>query len=147
MAVLRHRKLGGRVRANRGIIEVNVPFYTAAALVDQIVWQNILQPVRLVKIQEIHSGAASTADCKPKRCQGTEVPASGDLLVVGQIALTGTINTLQDVALATTVLPGGLDFAAGDRLALDVTGTTTGYIGLFCFTFVPVPEIHAWVIQ
>jgi len=61
------------------------------------------------------------------RCQGTEAPASGDdLLGTTKIDLKGTADTVQDPALTATT--ASLILSAGNRLAVDVTGTLTSVV-------------------
>ena len=89
------------------------------------------EPLEVVEIHEIHAtkgtnGSAVTATVK--RCQGTEAPDAGDdLLGTTKINLKGDDNTLQSPALTSTA--AHLQLAAGDRLSVDVTGTTTAVAG------------------
>jgi hypothetical protein len=90
------------------------------------------EPMEVVEIHEIHStkgtnGSAVTATVK--RCQGTEAATAGDdLLGTTKINLKGDDNTLQSPALTATT--ANLQLAAGDRLSVDVDGTTTACAGV-----------------
>lgn len=62
------------------------------------------------------------------KCSGTTAPASGTALQTGTFDLKTAANSS---AVATLVSnQSTLTFAAGDRLALDVTGTTTAVDGI-----------------
>ena len=73
------------------------------------------------------NGSAVTAVIR--KCTAATAPASGTSLhASGSFNLKGTINTAQSATLAASTAT--LQFAAGDRLALDVTGTTTAATGI-----------------
>jgi hypothetical protein len=97
----------------------DVQFYTA--------------PVKceVVAIREVHATAGndgSDVTATIRRCQGTEAATAGDdLLGTTKINLKGTALTEQAPALTSTTANLTLD--AGDRLSLDVTGTTTTLAG------------------
>jgi hypothetical protein len=98
----------------------DVQFYTA--------------PVKceVVAIREVHATAGNDAGDVTgtiRRCQGTEAATAGDdLLGTTKINLKGTALTEQAPALTSTTANLTLD--AGDRLSLDVTGTTTTLAGV-----------------
>jgi hypothetical protein len=100
------------------------------AVVDQVFYI-APEPMEVVEIHEIHAtkgtdGSAVTATVK--RCQGTEDATAGDdLLGATKINLKGDNNTLQSPALTSTT--ADLQLAAGDRLSIDITGTTTAVAG------------------
>jgi hypothetical protein len=87
---------------------------------------------QVVAIREVHSVAGDDAGAVTatiRRCQGTEAATAGDdLLGTTKINLKGTALTEQVPALTTT--NGDLILEAGNRLSLDVTGTTTTLAGV-----------------
>jgi hypothetical protein len=86
----------------------------------------------VVGIREIHAVAGNDAGEVTgtiRRCQGTEAATAGDdLLGSTKIDLKGTALTEQAPALTSTT--ANLTLEAGDRLSLDVTGTTTTLAGV-----------------
>ena len=94
------------------------------------------EPMHVVDIKAIPIVAGSdggAVSATVKRCQGTEAPSAGDdLLATTKIDLKGTANTVQDPALTDTT--ANLVLAAGDRLAVDVTGTLTAVVCLVTVT-------------
>ncbi len=97
----------------------DVQFYTA--------------PVKceVVAIREVHATAGNDAGAVTgtiRRCQGTEAATAGDDLLSATINFKGTALTEQTPALTSTTANLTLD--AGDRLSLDVTGTTTTLAGV-----------------
>jgi hypothetical protein len=86
----------------------------------------------VVAIREVHATAGSDAGAVTgtiRRCQGTEAATAGDdLLGTTKINLKGTALTEQTPALTGTA--ASLQLSAGDRLSLDVTGTTTDLAGV-----------------
>ena len=86
----------------------------------------------VISIREVHAvagddGSAVTGTIR--RCQGTEAATAGDdLLGTTKINFKGTALTEQTPALTDTTASLQLD--AGDRLSLDVTGTTTTLAGV-----------------
>jgi hypothetical protein len=90
------------------------------------------EAMEVVEIHEIHSTKgtnASAVTATVKRCQGTEAATAGDDLIgTTKIDLKGDDNTLQSPALTSTA--ADLKLAAGDRLSVDVTGTTTACAGV-----------------
>lgn len=62
------------------------------------------------------------------KCTGTTAPASGTALMSATIDLKTTANTTVGGTLVTN--QSTLTFSAGDRLAADVTGTTTAVDGI-----------------
>ena len=93
---------------------------------------------QVITIREIHTvagsdGSAVTATIS--RCQGTEAATAGDdLLGTTKIDLKGTALTEQKFDAADsgelTSTAANLILEAGDRLSLDVTGTTTAVAGV-----------------
>ena len=87
---------------------------------------------QVVGIREVHETAGSDGGAVTgtiRRCQGTEAATAGDdLLGTTKINFKGTALTEQTPALTSTTSSLTLD--AGDRLSLDVTGTTTALAGV-----------------
>lgn len=81
----------------------------------------------VVAIHEVHGTKGtdnSAVTGTIRRCQGTEAADAGDdLLGTTKFDFKGDNLTLQSPALTSTA--AHLNLSAGDRLALDVTGTTT----------------------
>jgi hypothetical protein len=104
----------------------DVQFYTA--------------PVKceVVSIREVHATAGSDGSAVSgtiRRCQGTEAATAGDdLLGSTKIDFKGTALTEQKFDAADsgelTSTAANLTLEAGDRLSLDVTGTTTALAGV-----------------
>ncbi len=105
--------------------------YIASSVADV---QFFTAPVKcqVVSIREVHAvagNAGSDVTATIRRCQGTEAATAGDdLLGTTKINLKGTALTEQTPALTSTTANLTLD--AGDRLSLDVTGTTTTLAGV-----------------
>ena len=87
---------------------------------------------QVVGIREVHETAGSDGGAVTgtiRRCQGTEAATAGDdLLGTTKINFKGTALTEQTPALTGTT--ANLILEAGDRLSLDVTGTTTALAGV-----------------
>ena len=83
-------------------------------------------PVKVAAIYEVHGTAGSDGSAVTitvERLQGTEAPGgNGDALLSAALSLKATANTVQTGALVTTSV---VELAAGDRLGVDITGTTT----------------------
>jgi hypothetical protein len=104
--------------------------YIASSVADV---QFFTAPVKcqVVAVREVHATAgndAGTVTGTIRRCQGTEAATAGDDLLSATINFKGTALTEQTPALTTT--NGDLILEAGNRLALDVTGTTTTLAGV-----------------
>lgn len=86
----------------------------------------------VVGIREVHAVAGDDAGAVSgtiRRCQGTEAATAGDdLLGTTKINFKGTALTEQTPELTGTAANLVLD--PGDRLSLDVTGTTTTLAGV-----------------
>ena len=85
----------------------------------------------VVAVREIHVTAGSDGGAVTgtiRRCQGTEAATAGDDLLSATINLKGTALTEQTPALTATT--ANLTLEAGNRLSLDVTGTTTDLAGV-----------------
>jgi hypothetical protein len=92
----------------------------------------------VVGVREVHAVAGndgSDVTATIRRCQGTEAATAGDdLLGTTKINLKGTALTEQKFDAADsgelTSTTANLTLDAGDRLSLDVTGTTTTLAGV-----------------
>lgn len=114
-----------------------------AASVDQYIW---VAPVkcRVISIKEVHSvaGGASAA-VRPRKitadvtAPGAAAGATVIELTTANIDLTVTANTMQTPTLSAT--EADLIFAAGDRLALDFSGTLTALVGRLTVNFAAMP--------
>jgi hypothetical protein len=86
----------------------------------------------VVAVREVHVTAGTDGSAVSgtiRRCQGTEAATAGDdLLGDTKIDFKGTALTEQTPALTATT--ANLTLEAGDRLSLDVTGTTTALAGV-----------------
>jgi len=86
----------------------------------------------VVAVREVHVTAGTDGSAVSgtiRRCQGTEAATAGDdLLGDTKIDFKGTALTEQAPALTATT--ANLTLEAGDRLSLDVTGTTTALAGV-----------------
>ncbi len=105
--------------------------YIASSVADVQFWTAPAK-CEVVAVREVHATAgndASDVTATIRRCQGTEAATAGDdLLGTTKINLKGTALTEQTPALTDT--SANLVLAAGDRLSLDVTGTTTTLAGV-----------------
>ena len=104
--------------------------YIAGTVADVQFWT---APVKceVVGVREVHAVAgddAGTVTAVVRRCQGTEAATAGDNLLSTTINLKGTALTEQAPALTATT--ADLTLEAGNRLSLDVTGTTTTLAGV-----------------
>jgi hypothetical protein len=105
--------------------------YIAGTVADVQFWT---APVKceVVGVREVHTVAGTDGSAVTgtiRRCQGTEAATAGDdLLGDTKLDLKGTALTEQAPALTAT--NGNLVLEAGNRLALDVTGTTTALAGV-----------------
>lgn len=99
--------------------------FQASSVADKVIG---IVPVKskLVAVKEVHGTAGSDGSAVTlsiERLQGTETSSNGDQVVAATINLKGTANTVQSGTIVTT---GNIDvFAAGDRVGINVTGTTT----------------------
>jgi len=104
--------------------------YIASSVADL---QFFTAPVKceVVAVREIHVTAGtdgSDVTGTIRRCQGTEAATAGDDLLSAAINLKGTALTEQTPALTATT--ANLTLEVGNRLSLDVTGTTTALAGV-----------------
>jgi hypothetical protein len=110
-----------------------VTFYEFTTMVDAHVW---IAPRagKVVSIKEIHSvvGGAACA-VRPRKITDTSAPgavAGATVKEITQAAFdcTATANTTQTGTLSATA--SDYTFAAGDKIALDVSGTMTNLVGV-----------------
>jgi hypothetical protein len=111
--------------------------YIASSVADV---QFFTAPVKcvVISIREVHATAGSDGSAVSgtiRRCQGTEAATAGDdLLGTTKIDFKGTALTEQKFDAADsgelTSTTANLTLEAGDRLSLDVTGTTTALAGV-----------------
>jgi hypothetical protein len=113
-----------------------VTFYLFGTMVDTHIW---IAPRagKIVSIKEIHSvvGGAACA-IRPRKITDTSAPGAAAGATVKEITTaafdgTATINTTQTGTLSATA--SDYTFAAGDKIALDVSGTMTGLVGILVF--------------
>ena len=105
-------------------------FYIAGTVADVQFWAAPAK-CEVVAVREIHVTAGTDASAVTgtiRRCQGTEAASAGDDLLSETIDLKGTALTEQLPALTATT--ASLTLEAGNRLSLDVTGTTTALAGV-----------------
>lgn len=101
----------------------------AAATVDENIFI-ATGPCEVVGVSEVHTVAGTDAGAVTldvTKCDGTEAPASGLTVLSSTIDLKGAANTVVNRTLTTTLADRKL--VAGERLALNVTGTLTGLAG------------------
>jgi len=80
----------------------------------------------VVSIQEVHQTAGNDAGAVTigiEKLSGTEALGSGDSILESELSLKSTANTIQTGVLSSTLPNRSL--IAGDRLALEDTGTLT----------------------
>lgn len=98
--------------------------YQVSSIADKI-FGIVPKKSQLVGVYEVHGTAGSDGSAVTatiERLQGTETIGSGDTVASG-FNLKGTANTVQEGTLSTTV--STLVFEEGDRVGINVTGTTT----------------------
>lgn len=98
--------------------------HQASSIADKVIG---IVPVRskLIAVKEVHGTAGSDGSAVTlaiERLQGTETSGNGDSVATG-INLKGTADTVQSGTLTSTA--ANLIFEAGDRVGINVTGTTT----------------------
>lgn len=101
--------------------------HTFGAVADMVDAYVFTCPVamKFVGFSEVHITPESigTVGIMPRRCQAVEAPASGDALLSTALDGLGTAATVQNGTLVTTAV---VNFAAGNRLAIDFTGDVPG---------------------
>lgn len=113
--------------------------YQASSIADKVFG---IVPVRskLIAVKEVHGTAGSDGSAVTagiERLQGTETSGNGDAVTVSTaFNLKGTAATVQSGTVVTT---SDIDiFEAGDRVGVNVTGTTTAVaaMNIVCY-FMP----------
>jgi hypothetical protein len=89
--------------------------------------------LRLREVREVHSVVAASATLQLRKCASGTAPASGTALLSSTLAADSTVNVPLSGTIDTTA--GVADFTPGQFLALDVTGTLTGYQGAITVVF------------
>lgn len=101
---------------------------TNAAIVDQVFYI-ANQAMRVISITEKHRVlGSSTPTAVVRKCSTGQTIIQGTTLMVGSFDLHATAETLQTATLAANA--GTLTLATGDRLAFDISGTTTALAGV-----------------
>jgi len=99
--------------------------YQASTIADKVIG---ICPVKseLVVVKEVHGTAGNDSEAVTlsiERLQSTETSGNGDQVVAATINLKGTADTVQS---GTIVKTSNIHiFEAGDRVGINVTGTTT----------------------
>lgn len=87
--------------------------------------------LQVIGVSEVHTTAGSDGSAVTlmlKKCSGTTVPASGTDMLSASLNMKGTAQTVQAGTLVTNI--DTLTLSAGDRLAVDFTGTITALAGV-----------------
>ena len=119
--------------ARRAPVVINVPLVLNSAAVDQTAF--IADRAYVVeRVEEVHATAGSDAGAVTldvKKCTGTTAPASGTTVLGSTFNLKSTANTVVTKSRSNegVVSTPVATLAAGDRLSIDITGTTTAYAG------------------
>jgi hypothetical protein len=83
-------------------------------------------------VQAVAGSDGGAVSLQLRKCTGTQAPSAGTALLTNNtntgFDLKATANTVQSGALVASA--ASLTLAAGDRLALDVTGTPTAVAGV-----------------
>ena len=99
--------------------------YQASTIADKVIG---ICPVRskLIAVKEVHGTAGNDSGAVTlsiERLQAVETSGNGDQVVAATVNLKGTADTVQSGTIVTT---SSIDiFEAGDRVGINVTGTTT----------------------
>jgi hypothetical protein len=123
------RRLAAQVTGSLLAHEVSVVMALNADVVDQAIYV-ANYPCRVVAVREVHATAgtdASAVTLDIKKCTGTQAPSAGTTVLGATVNLKGTANTVQAPAVVETAVA---TLAVGDRLAVDITGTTTAVAGV-----------------
>ena len=114
---------------------VTVEFETMSGLADQSIFTAAtITKVTAIRYNPLVAGTdVGTVSIMFDRCQGTEAPGAGDDLLTAALNLKGTAETVQSGVLSATV--ANLVLAAGNRLAIDVTGSMTDVAGVATVEF------------
>lgn len=118
-----------------GLERVNICLPANASMVDSNCFYAD-KPWEVIGVEEVHATAgtdvgAVTLDVK--KCTGTQAPSAGATVLGTTFDMKGTINTVVKKTLGNgglTTTAASRFLAAGDRLALDFTGTVTALAGV-----------------
>lgn len=128
--------IGGALITQPLLVPAVYTMETNALIVDQNFYI-ANQAMRVVSISEVHRVlGSSTPTAVVRKCTSGQAIASGTSLMSNSFDLHATAETQQNGTLATN--PATLTLAAGDRLAFDITGTTTALAGV-CVTVMLQP--------
>jgi hypothetical protein len=83
--------------------------------------------MRLKAVSRIFSTASTSGAVTVSKDTGTTAPGGGTALLTGTLALSGTANTVVNGTLISTTAT--LQLAAGDRIAIVISGTMTNLVG------------------
>jgi hypothetical protein len=119
--------------ADRAPVVLHVPLVLNSAAVDQDIFIAD-RPYDVISVRESHAVAgndAGSVTLDVKKCTGTTAAASGSTVLGSTFNMKSTANTVvhktrRNGGVLTTPVA---TLAEGDRLALDITGTTTSYAG------------------
>jgi len=115
---------------------IQVPFRqtNGETLADAFIY-TATRAVKVMGVSQVHMVAGSDGGAvtlQLKKCTGTQAPSAGTALLTNNtnagFDLKATANTVQNGTLVAS--SASLTLAAGDRLALDLTGTPTAVAGV-----------------
>jgi hypothetical protein len=112
-----------------GNVVLNVPLQTATDATDQNAFIAD-RAYQVVSVSEVHSVAGTDAGAVTlavNKCTGTQAASAGANILTSTLNLKNTANTVASGTLSATAANSVL--AAGNRIAFDITGTTTGLVG------------------
>lgn len=99
----------------------------------------------VVTVAESHSVVAASATLDIKKAASGVAPASGTTILAAVFAADSTINIpVIKRAGVGEALTAARFIAPGDVLALDVTGTLTGYLGSITIVLKPLPNLDQY---
>jgi spore maturation protein SpmB len=130
MAVRYQRRSDGTTGTLPQDVIVNFNYDIAGNAVDQNIFiaDTHYEVVKVLFVPTIAGTDASAVSADVKKVTGTDTPASGTTVLASTLDLKGTINTVVDRALTTTV--ANRKITTGNRIAVDFTGTLTAAVGL-----------------
>lgn len=105
---------------------VNVYMRAAAEVVDQYIFVAD-RAYELISLKEVHTNAGSDGGAVTLQLTKSSDGGAGTNMLASGLNLKSAINTVQSGTLSAT--EANRLIAAGQRLMLDPTGTTTGYAG------------------
>lgn len=129
--------IGGlSVGAHQYLVDQTIAKDSAKVIYNSFVAKRSYQVTEISYTPDVAQGGALTAT--PVKATGTATPASATtpLATAASIDLNGTAHTVQVIALTATA--ADLLLAAGDRIAIVLSGAMTTGSGLFTVRGVPV---------